>query len=332
MDRHPWSQLTADIHALRRARGRAAYNARRQRWAGERRRMLARLLREAGFDPAGDLRGAGTEALYRRYAWETGRSRATFYRDLALLKANGRFGSRRGRRDGASHAPGSGGVDSGRDGAGGPGPSPSPSPSMCEAGLASPSVRPRDRTAITDAGTGGGGSGAVHAPGFGRGAGPAAAGAGPAPRCAFAEEDPLPRLLAQLRREPCPTCGRLPGLPARTERPGPWAVAYVALRLTLEQQLEAGVVEALLVHAARLQAELRPPRRLGDRPPRSSSRHRVEVAAPAPARARPRLTRPSPASSSSSSSAYAYDPPAPDAGPEPDLDPGPDVETYVWRV
>jgi hypothetical protein len=141
-----------------------------------------------------------------------------------------------------------------------------------------------------------------------------------------ASTDPLPRLLAVLRREPCPTCGRLPGLPARTEHPSPWATAYAALRLTLEQQLEAGVVEALLVHAARLQAHLRPPRRLGDLPPRPPA----QAHAPAQAQARPRLTRPSP--SSSSSSAYAYDPPVLDVGPEPDLDLGPDAEVYIWRV
>jgi hypothetical protein len=313
MDRHPWSQLTADIHALRRARGRAAYNARRQRWAGERRRMLARLLREAGFDPAGDLRGAGTEALYRRYVWETGRSRATFYRDLALLKTAGRFGSGGGGvRGGSGRRDGAGTWDTWEWEPGAPGPSPS---SRCEAGFPSQSVRPRDRTAITDTAGPAGPVDPARAPGSVSGSG-----------------DVLPRLLAQLRREPCPTCGRLVGLPARTERPGPWATAYASLRLALEQQLEAGVVEALLVHAARLQAHLRPPRRLGDLPPspRSSSRHRAEVVAPSPApaqaQARPRLTRPSP----SSSSAYAYDPPVLDAGPEPDLGPG--AEVYIWRL
>jgi hypothetical protein len=132
--------------------------------------------------------------------------------------------------------------------------------------------------------------------------------------------DVLPRLLAVLRREPCPACGRLPGLPARTEWPGPWATAYVALRLTLEQQLERGLVKALLVHASRLQAQLRPPRRLGGLPPR------LPAQAPAQAQARPRLTRPSP----SSSSAYAYDPPVLDAGPEPDQGPG--AEVYIWRL
>jgi hypothetical protein len=314
--RRQWSQPTSDIHALRRARGRAAYNARRQRWAGERRRMLCGLLREAGFDPAGDLRGAGTEALYRRYAWETGRSRATFYRDLALLKAAGRFGSGGGGvRGGSGRRDGAGTWDTWEWEPGAPGPSPSPSPSMCEAGLASPSVRPRDITAITDAGTGGGGSGAVHAPGFGRGAGPAAAGAGPSPRRAVAWEDPLPRLLAALRREPCPTCGRLPGLPARTEVPGPYVRAYVALRLALEQQLSPEVVETLLVHAARLQAELRPPRRVGESPRPS----------PPAARGRrpplPALTRPERWGGPGDAPGFRG------AGTDPDQ-----PEVFVWRI
>lgn len=90
--RQAWARPTTAIHALRRARARAAYNRKRQQWATERRRLLARLLRQNGFDPLGDLSRAGNEGVYRQYYQETGRSRATFYRDLATLRAAGRFG------------------------------------------------------------------------------------------------------------------------------------------------------------------------------------------------------------------------------------------------
>jgi hypothetical protein len=204
MNRNTWAQRTADIHALRRARGRAAYNARRKRWAAERRRTLAWLLRQHGFDPAGNLRGAGTEVLYRRYAWETGRSRATFYRDLAYLKATGRFGA---GGTGTAVGEGEGGES--------------------EARSAPPSVRPADTP-------------------------PAAS--------ARADADRLSRLVRALRREPCQACGRVVGLPARTERGSPWVRSYVALRLALERMLPPGDVEAVLVYAEDVARALRPRR------------------------------------------------------------------------
>lgn len=94
MNRAQWAEPVHDIVALRRARARAALNRRRQELARARRRTLARLLREEGFDPSGNLAGAGTEALVRRYFLETGASRATLFRDLTVFKAAGRFGSR----------------------------------------------------------------------------------------------------------------------------------------------------------------------------------------------------------------------------------------------
>jgi hypothetical protein len=46
-----WARPVPDIVALRRARARAAYHARRKPLAAERRRTLAWLLRQHGFDP-----------------------------------------------------------------------------------------------------------------------------------------------------------------------------------------------------------------------------------------------------------------------------------------
>jgi hypothetical protein len=293
--REAWSRPTNDLHAVRRALARLRYNLNRRRQAQRRLRELEELLREFGYDPHGSLIGAGSAALARAYMFRFGRSRRQLYRDLAALKSRNwdwhghghghDLGQGQGQGQGHEHGTGSG---------------PTASPTGTGTGTGAASVSASTRQPLRP------------------GQSAAAADSKPGAPAVSASTDPLPRLLAVLRREPCPTCGRLPGLPARTEWPGPWATAYVALRLTLTQQLEPGLVEALLVHASRLQAELRPPRRLGGLPPspRSSSRHRAEVAPPSPPA--PPARRPFPGT------------PALDAGP--DLDPGLDVEVYTWRL
>jgi hypothetical protein len=86
LSRQAWSRPTSDIHALRRAWGRAIYNRRRRQFMLWRRRLLIALL--AQYDaPCGDsLIGIGGHWLYERYWRETGASRRTFYRDLAAVR------------------------------------------------------------------------------------------------------------------------------------------------------------------------------------------------------------------------------------------------------
>jgi hypothetical protein len=84
--RRQWAQPTADIHALRRAWGRAVYNRRRQQIAVWRRLRLIDLLSTYGYPCGSSLIGVGGRWLYHRYFEETGASRRTFFSDLAAVR------------------------------------------------------------------------------------------------------------------------------------------------------------------------------------------------------------------------------------------------------
>lgn len=84
--RRQWAQPTADIHALRRARGRAVYNRRRQQIAVWRRLRLIDLLSTYGYPCGSSLIGVGGRWLCHRYFEETGASRRTFFSDLAAVR------------------------------------------------------------------------------------------------------------------------------------------------------------------------------------------------------------------------------------------------------
>lgn len=81
-----WAKPTSNLHALRRAWGRAVYNRRRQRIALARRHELIRLLERYGYFCGHPLQGVGGRWLYERYVELTGVSRRTFYEDLAAVR------------------------------------------------------------------------------------------------------------------------------------------------------------------------------------------------------------------------------------------------------
>jgi hypothetical protein len=86
LSRQAWSRPTSDIHALRRAWGRAIYNRRRRQIMLWRRRLLIALLAQYDAPCGNSLIGVGGHWLYERYWRETGASRRTFYRDLGAVR------------------------------------------------------------------------------------------------------------------------------------------------------------------------------------------------------------------------------------------------------
>lgn len=81
--RAAWAQPTSDLHALRRARARQAYNRRRQEVAQARRRDLERLLTEFATSPCPPPLAMVYEEFQRHWVC----SRRTFFRDLAAIRA-----------------------------------------------------------------------------------------------------------------------------------------------------------------------------------------------------------------------------------------------------
>lgn len=219
--REAWGQATHPLAVLRRAKARAALNRRRQELARARRRTLARLLWEEGFDPAGDLTGAGTRALYRRYFLETGACRATFFRDLATFKMAGRFGR-------AAVAAITAGAEEDEKG---PERSPHPNPSTATRPL--PVGDPSDPSS-----------------------------AGPSVRLGLGgPRGPSPRLRrSRYGYTPCPACGRVRGLPARTGPPPVWYLRYLALWAAMQVALPRELREAVPVWEQRYLARLTTPR------------------------------------------------------------------------
>ncbi len=208
LQRQAWSRPTSDIHALRRAWGRAVYNRRRRQIALWRRRQLMALLAQYGYPCGSSLIGVGGRWLYQRYWQETGASVRTFYSDLAGVRAMY-----------ARHYP---------DG---------PARGAC-------ACTPVGQSAAVQSG-------------------------------------------------------------ARRPSSSAYVVGYLALRLALERVLPRGEVEAVLIHAQRLQDRLRPPRRLGAPGERGDAIRPGQASAPGS----------SPAPGTSSPTVV-----------------GSDTETFIWKV